>query len=825
MKKVFFVVVGILVAVSTIAQERGQGRMMNMDPSKMPKVGTIYGKIVDEYDDSPVPYANIAIYRMKDSTLVSGAISDKDGNFEIKELTYGMYYLEGKFIGYHKGVKSGIKITPKETTTNIGTLKIKQSTTNIKGVEITAEKMHMEYKIDRKVININQDLMASGGSAVQALENIPSVQVDIEGNVSLRGSGNFTVLIDGRPSVLSGTDALEQIPSSSIENIEIITNPSAKYDPEGIAGIINIVSKKNKLQGISGILNTTIGTGDKYSADLNIAYRTKKVNLFLGANYDDRNYTGGGNAITKATINDTVTVKDNQMTHGYYRGGWNVELGTDLYINPSNTLTLSGNLGGSNRDRGRDFKINNYTVPETIFYYSTSESSSPREGNHYKISGNYQHKFKKNERVIDIYVNYSKRTTDEVEEQFEYYADANYNSLNDPLYFTETTEDEDNKDFRAKIDYSGKIGSKSKLEAGAQTRIDDETEIYRYSYYDTTSSIWINDSKFNNTVDFYREIHSVYSTISGESKIIDYQLGLRGEYTKRKTDQLEANSNFTLERFDFFPTLHFSKKINKNNQIMASYAKRIDRPRGWFLDPFVSYMNSNNKRQGNPELEPEYIDSYELAFQRRLKIATVSLEGYYRKNKNKITRIRTLQDDGMILHTFENLNNDNSLGAELFVNFNTAKWLMLTVSGTYYKYWLEGDIIEQGAETESNNFDFRINSMIKLPKDFRFQFNTMYRGPSISAQGTSAEFVMMSTAIRKDFFNGKLSGTLKWQNMFGLMKHEFTQETSNLYSYMNMQREPNMFMFSLSYKFNNYQRERKINGNESMDFDEGGSDF
>jgi hypothetical protein len=244
--------------------------------------GRVRGIIVDSGTQQPMEYANIAIYNMRDSSLVTGGITNQNGQFDISGLGFGVYYAEANFIGYEKVSLPEIRIIPSSQVVDIGKLTLSASTFEMAGIDVVADRQRIEYQIDKKVINVSQDINAAGGTAVDVLENTPSVEVDIDGNVSLRGSTNFTVLIDGRPSVLSGTDALRQLPASVIDNIEIITNPSAKYDPDGMAGIINIVMKKNILAGFNGIVNAMVGTGDKYRTDLTLNYRTKKANLFLG---------------------------------------------------------------------------------------------------------------------------------------------------------------------------------------------------------------------------------------------------------------------------------------------------------------------------------------------------------------------------------------------------------------------------------------------------------------------------------------------------------------------------------------------------------------
>jgi len=268
--------------------------------------GKIVGTIVEKGTETPMEFANIAVYKETDSTLVTGSITNEKGLFEITDLDYGDYYLVANFIGFDEENVVDIKLNRSNRVYNLGEINLAPSTVAIGEVNVVADKAAVEYKLDKKVVNVSQVISAIGGTAVDVLENTPSVQVDIEGNVSLRGSGNFTVLIDGRPSVLSGSDALRQIPSSAIENIEIITNPSAKYEPDGAAGIINLVMKKNSMNGLNGIVNASVGTGEKYRSDFMLNYRFEKLNLFFGADWRDEINNGETGSERETYYNDTT---------------------------------------------------------------------------------------------------------------------------------------------------------------------------------------------------------------------------------------------------------------------------------------------------------------------------------------------------------------------------------------------------------------------------------------------------------------------------------------------------------------------------------------
>jgi len=822
MKKVLFSIALFSISFLFSFSQEGNRRGNGPGQSNRPKEGKIYGVVFDKQINKAIEYANIVLFSKRDSSMITGTITDVNGNFMLSELPFGMFYISIDFIGYEKIIISDIKIYPQEKTLDLGTIKLEQANKRIKGVEIVAEKVYVEYKIDKKVVNVNKDLVSASGSAVEVLENVPSVQVDIDGNVTLRGSSNFKVLIDGRPSVLSGADALEQIPASTIENIEIITNPSAKYDPEGMGGIINIVLKKNKLKGFAGLINLSAGTGDKYKADVILSYRNKKFNIFGGVNYNDKTRYGTGKTEMERNINDTLYISDITAERDRGRKGYSFKLGADYFINTKSVLSLEGSYGYHQFHRNHTFKQFYFTQPTTTKSYSIGSFFPVREMDYYKINLNYQYKFDTKGHEISAMASFSSSDGDADDIQNEVFSSASWLESDDIISSIKTIETEKSDKFRIKVDYVKPLKKDSRFEAGLQGRMESEYEEYLFDQFDTSSNIWANNPLFNSDMNFNLNIYSVYGIYLGKKFNINYQFGLRGEYTDREISHKGDAEKYKIDRLDYFPTIHFSKQLNKTNQIMASYSKKIHRPRGWYLDPFTSYMNSYNRREGNPGLEPEYIDSYEIAYQKKIKKSFISLEGYYRKTKNKITRIRTLQDDGIVLHTFANINNDYSLGVELMLNMELYKWLRFNASGNYFNYRIEGDIVSETSDNESNNYNFRVNTTFLLKKNTKIQISTFYRGPSVTAQGSIKEFYAINAAIRYDFLKNRASLSLRVKDIFGTMLHEFITRELNLYTHTRFEGEPAVIMLSFSYKINNYKSKKyqRENG-EGIEIDDG----
>lgn len=807
-----FIVVFILIfSISGLAYSQVPPALSATGPNAMAKSGKISGKIIDAESKAPMEYANISIFRKQDSKLVTGGIADASGSFTISDLPLGAYYAEAAFIGFEKTTINDIKIQPTSLTVDLGTIDLAVSRQQIGAVDVVAERNRIEYKIDKKIVNVANDINAAGGTAVTALENTPSVEVDIDGNVSLRGSSNFTVLIDGRPSVLSGSDALKQIPSSTIQNIEIITNPSVKYDPDGMAGIINVVMKKNVLSGLNGIFNVNIGTGDKYGTDIMLNYKRKKYNLFIGGNLNDETNYGTMKSTRESYSNDTTSFLITSGRRNQSRGGKQLKGGFDFYPSDKTTVTLSSQVGTFNFDSYGNGNIHNYMQPGVFDIYSVQKSSSSRNGNYVSADASFQTKFdEKGMHKLEGTFTYRNRISDASDKNDELLSNSAFVESSEYLTRVNTNENSTSNDYRMKLDYTLPLKEGAKFEAGLQSRIETEKESFYFENYDTITNTFINNPMFTSDMDFTEAIHSAYSTYSGKTFGVSYMLGLRGEYNKRTIEHhSDVNHTYSLDIFDLFPSVHFSYDLADENQLMASYSRRVNRPDGRDLDPFPGYMNQYTIRIGNPNLKPEYTDSYEFSYMKKFGISFISLETFYRTTNDLMTRIQQMKDDGIIYMTVDNLNRDHSMGGELMGNFNFTKWLLVNASFSLYDYKIKGEILGESINRESTNYSGRMNATLKLSPDSRMQLTGFYRGPSVSAQGDQKGMMFTNLSYRQDFMKKKLSATLSVRDLFGTGKFEGTSYGDGFKSSFKMQREPRVVMLTLSYKINNYKMDKQ----------------
>lgn len=788
------------------------------------RLGKVKGTIKDSETKEFMEYAQIALFNQLDSTLVNGSVSNKSGQFEITNLQYGEYYIIANFMGYNKLNIDDINISKEEPVINLGDILLAPASEQIGTVEVKAEKPRVEYKIDKKIINVSQDINAIGGTAVDVLENTPSVEVDIEGNVSLRGSSNFTVLIDGKPSVLSGTDALRQIPATTIQNIEIITNPSAKYDPDGTAGIINIVMKRNILSGFNGILNTMVGTGDKYRSDLTLNYKTKKANFVLGGDWNSDNSWGKMFSERETILGDTSQFIISDGLRNMSRDGFNIKSGVDLYLTNKTTLSLSANGGKFNFDMGGTTNLNEYTIPSSNNIFMINTSSSIREGVMFSSNLSLQHKFDElGTHKLDFLAYYSNRTGDELETQDEFITDYLYKNKISTIENIKTVSTDNSNEYRFKLDYVKPI-NKSKIEVGLQALLERENEDYDFKNFDQSSNTWVDNPTFSSNMTLKDDVFAGYLTWSSQLGKLQYMTGLRTEYTDRYIKNEKSNEPAAIQRFDLFPTLHISYDLNETTQLMTSYSKRIRRPDGRDLDPFASYIDQYTIRVGNPNLKPEYTNSYELQALKRFGSNFASLDVFYRTTDDLMTRVQELRNDGIIYMTTNNINKDYSLGTEIAGNLNITKWFNLNTSFSLYNYQIKGEMNNQSIDRESTNYSIRANATFKISNNSRIQWMSMFRGPSVSAQGEQSSMFFSNLSYRQDFFKKKLTATVSVRDLFGTMKMSGKSYGTNFNFSNKMSREPRVFQITLSYNINNYKQDRSSGmetdtGNNSMEIE------
>lgn len=795
MKKIYRIPIALLFLFLTLhAQSPKQGGKPGFTP---PFIG---GKVVEAGTGIPMEFANIVLYNSADSSQVNGTVSNKNGVFELERVRKGNYYVKISFIGFDEKTINKITIE-KPGKFDIGEVELTPHTYGTDDVVVNGQRSPISYEIDRKVIDVGSQLTAASGSAIDILENVPSVTVDIEGNVSLRGSSNFTVLIDGRPTIIDASDVLEQIPASTIQNIEIITNPSAKFDPEGVAGIINIIMKKTDQAGVSGIAELNGGLNDQYGVEGIFDYNKDDLHVNATANYNRRIFGIEQSESNWTERNGLVSYYSSNGNGDRGRDGGRLGASLSYDFGLGNILTMGGRYSDRTGIRNSNLNYSEWSSsnPDKQFFASTSERE--HGGADWEFFSNYIHKFNDNGHELIADFSYESENNNEF----------TINELSQAgaiVQGQKTTESGPEEQIQIKLDYTLPLNAASKFEAGYQTELQPSRETTQLFYYDAAASDYVEQLAFGNEVKYDKTTHAIYSLYSNEIGNLGFQFGARTEYTGRQIDVTRENNSFKIDRWDFFPSAHFSYKIADGHQLMTSYTRRINRPHGWELEPFQTWIDAFNVRVGNPALSPEYIDSYELGYQTYIGNSVVSIEGYYRIVNNKIERISSVYDDGVKLGSVANVGKDYSLGTELFINFDPITNWNMNLIGNLYDYRITGELDGTDFSKSSFNWSVRFNNIIKLSSRTQFQINTIYNSPSVSSQGRRENFLFANIAVKHEIFENLLTATLQIRDILGSAKREFTLETPTLYSYSYGTRESADIMLNLRFTFNNYKKER-----------------
>ena len=779
--------------------------------------GTISGKVIDQDTGDPMEFVSVAVYNAEDQSLVTGTITGTEGEFSIKGVGQGEYYIEVTFIGYDKQVKKGIDIQSGRTEVQVGDIVLPRAVSQLAEVEVVADELGVEYKIDRKVINVSQQLTAASGSAVDILENVPSITVDVDGNVALRGSTGFMVLIDGRPTVLEPSEALQQIPANTIENIEIITNPSAKYNPDGTAGIINIITKKDKLKGFSGTANLNGGTYSRYGAGALLNYSKKKWNVFLGADLN-HGQRPGVSSMERTTIkNDTTYYTKSDGEREGQRHFWVVRGGLGYNITDRDIFNAEFNYGYFGWQNSTDQNYQEWTAPGNQLNNYISQEAGKRSGNFYSFAFNYRHEFQKKGHFLTTDFSYRNRDGE----------DTSTNQLIDPDGEISSgqinTEDGPGREMQINTDYTLPIGENNKLEAGYQSRLGSSADATSLSFYNPASGEYELQPEFTNETNYKRDIHSVYGIYASESDKFGYQIGLRGEYTYRVISSLVYNQEFVIDRLDYFPTVHTSYKLPADQQVMASYSRRIERPRSWYLEPFITWEDAFNVRQGNPDLKPEYIDAMEIGYMKGLGEHSLTFEGYYRITSNKVERIRSVYQENVMMERPENVGKDYALGGEMVLNLSLFKWWKADLSGNFYQYRLEGAVEQQNFDRESFNWNTRLSNTFRFGKGTRIQLNSRYNSATVTAQGKRGDYFTADMAFSQEFLNKNMTAILQVRDIFGRVIRDRYESGPDFSSYSEYYNRAPRINLTVNYRFNNYQKKRGGRGGGGGD--EGGEEF
>jgi outer membrane receptor protein involved in Fe transport len=793
-----------------------------------PKIGKITGTVVDKKTNAPIESADVMLYKQSDSSLVKGTQTDNSGEFTLDELQPGSFYLRANLVGYNFASVSGITINRDKKEIRLDPVKLGQGETTTEEIIVEGEKNLVEFRPDKKIFNVSKDATSQGGSLIDLLKNVPSVNVDQDGNVSLRGSEGVKILIDGKPFGLEGqarNTILEQIPASNVESIELITNPSAKYEAEGSAGIINIVLKKNENKGLgyNGVLGLNMGTGDRYSGQFSFALKNNKVNLYGNYGYDIRNnkqsgyserlYLGGISDIGEI-IQD---VSGNRRNKSHM-----IKLGLDYSMDQRNSLGISLRYRKSDKSSGsisdtKEFGLNGSALSD---YFSTSNESET--GYSFDFNSNYMLRFKNPQQVLTAEISYSKDHDDELEENYDTYITPVNNTPDKRNEHSDELQDA----FTGKLDYAHPISKDIKIETGYRGSYKKLDNDFTVDIFDYNNGQFVTDYNQSNRFIYKEQVHALYGIYTQQIGDFGFSLGGRVEQTVINGELANTLQNFDRNYIDFFPSASISQKFGKTNELQISYSRRINRPRQRQINPFRSLRSgSNDYFEGNPNINPEFTDSYQLDFITFFPWATITPGIFYRYTRDEISRQRTLLDSVSTLTTFVNLNSSKSYGGELLVNTRPVKFLNITGTFSYFRTEVDAGNLQAGLSNGATTWSTRGVASLTLPMDFGVQMSYFYTGKRVAAQGTIDPFQAFDISLKKDLFDKKLSLSLRASDVFNTAKFRMNFDDVYFREYAERMRDSRGLYLNITYNFGQQEKDKKRDRKKGDENNTGEEDF
>ncbi|WP_139307984.1 outer membrane beta-barrel family protein [Pontibacter flavimaris] len=793
--------------------------------------GKVSGKLLDAGSKKPLGFANVVLLTLPDSSLVTGATTDMEGVFILESVPSGRFVLRASMVGYPNKFVPNISISPDKPEAALGNITLKATATQLGEVEVVAQRQLVDFELDKRVVNVSQDLNAQSGTVAEVMQNLPSVDVDIDGNVSMRGSANVTILIDGKRSALSEIP-LDQIPANMIESIELITNPSSKYNPEGTSGIINLVLKKEKKPGFNGSASITAGTYDNYNTALNLNYRYNKWSLFGG--YDFRQRTRPGtqqNNTTNFYLNDAGQLDSTsyRLQEGERNStdlSHNFRLGADYYLTPKHTLSASalyrfGEDESSNNIRYR-FLDENRLLQST----RTRDAREVEDERALDLTLGYRQTFDRKGQELTADVVYNANVDDEVA-----LFDEREIGPSPLAELQKTLVDDKNYELVTKADYVHPFSENSRLEAGLRTSYEQLDEDSRFFNQNMETSQMEYDTTQSNHFVYDQQVYSLYTNYSNKYKSITYQVGVRAEHTITKSDLRNTDDTYQNNYFSLFPTFFITNDFDEDNKLQFSYSRRINRPRSRFLNPFVDQSDRYNLSYGNPKLDPEFVNSLELGYLRYWGQASFNATVFYRHTTDEIERfrmpsptvVRATGEPGTET-TFINLSDNRSYGLELGTNYPITKWWRLNASWSGFRTELSTTQDDTELSNSQLSWNAKLNSNMTVWKDLDIQLSGFYRAPSNDIQGRMEQMFSADLGMKKDVLKKKGTVSLRVSDLFNTRRFDFLSYGPTFRSDIQNRRQSRIVYLGFTYRLNSDDSDRRNRQNEQREQNGGGEE-
>jgi outer membrane receptor protein involved in Fe transport len=771
----------------------------------------ITGRVIEKTSRQPLEYATITLRLPNNPKAVTGGITNNKGEFSV-DVAAGTYDITIEFISFKP---TEIKGRSFESNTNLGTIPLNEDAAQLSEVVVRAEKTTVEIKLDKKVFNVGNDLMVKGGTVSDVLSNIPSVSVDVEGNVSLRGNENVKILIDGKPSnAINISEALRIIPADAIDKVEVITNPSARYDAEGGGGILNIVLKKGKNQGFNGTFIATGGIPENNGLSANVNYKTKNVSLFTTQGYSFR--SNPGNMINKTTyFNTDNSIRNFIMEpreNDRFGKGYNGNFGIELALDPSTSWTNTINYRNNNGNNTDTVFQNYYTASNQYDYTKNRINKEDGDSENIEYTTNFTKNFKKEGHKFSIDGSISSNDDTNIAVVTETGTNTNTTKLDN------TINNQKQDRILVQSDYVLPLGKGSQFEAGYRGNFSKLVTDYQ------VKNDGIINPNFTNTLEYIEKVNALYTQYGFKQNKVSVLLGMRYEDSNIEINQLATNSFNTKKYGNFFPSAFFTYEISDKSSTSISYSKRIERPRGRMINPFSNLSSNINLFVGNPDLNPSMTDAIDFGYIKRWSKLTLSTSLYYNKTTDVFQFARResgsfVNGTPIIITSPINIATEFRTGFEFTLNYSPYKWWKLNTNFNFFQSETEGDfvytnfnnvVVTQNFDKTATSWFSRLTSKITLPSKIDWQTNLMYMGPQSNAQGRVLGNFSANLAFSKDVLKDKATITLNVNDVFNGRKRIMeTYLPGVLSSRAEMQWRVRQVTLSFTYRFNKAKNERE----------------
>ncbi|WKN43372.1 TonB-dependent receptor domain-containing protein [Tunicatimonas pelagia] len=776
------------------------------------------GQVLDESSQEPLEYATVGLCSPQDSSVLEGTVTRADGAFVLADVKPGTYLLQVQFVGYKPTFISSLKVEVNQQR-NIGSISLQATQQLLDEISITGQQVSVYHKVDRQVYQAEQFQAAIGGTATDVLRNIPAVAVDANGNLTVRGSSGFTILLNGKPIQSDPSLILSQLPANAVEDVEIVTAPSAKYDPEGKAGIINIITRQGAEDGLYLLVNGQVGLpsiedydnaeqAQRYGGDFTLNYRKNRWDVSVGASYLRNDITGRREGDVFTIINDTLTRFPSDGERSFDEQAYTARATIGYTPNRFNSINLGFYAGRRSKDRTADILYNNFTVyqPEQdtinrISYFN--ENLRIRRGDFLISSLDFAHTFTNESQLsaslLYEYTMLGGPTTN---------LNLSWPSLQDTLQDQFNTNDNPLHGIRFQADYVHPLANGT-IEAGYQYRYLDHTGYFVYQERTIGTNQFELIPEFSSQVDLRRQIHSVYGLYSSQWNKLTYSLGARVEVMGRN---LVLTNDFvdTTYHYDFiqlYPSANLVYQLNDQFRLKAAYSRRVERTTTFKMNPFPEREHSETLEQGDPELRPEFINLVEAGLVRDFGDNSLFATAYFRHVENLVNRVNTVYNDTILNRIYSNVGQGGSLGLEAGLELNPTSDWQIYAGGNLYRYSIEGTFDNQPVNTQSWIYSINANITVKLAPTWNLQWAFNYLSARNTAQGEDSRFYSPNLTVKKSWLDGKITATAQWLNMdLGLLSTNeqriSTGRDDEFFTTTNYVYEVDVVMLNLSYRIN-----------------------